>query len=303
MNDKTKKGFALFSVMMLLVAIMPFAVYLVAKREDAVARVTLSVWQRQAAQYALNITEGFMRAIVLDDNLYDATTDWWFFGFPRYMTTPDHYDISFRVTPSNARINLTQLLGRPGYEEFLTQQTERQPEEPLFPLAAFLDWVDSDDVTRPGGAEKDEYLRANKNYCPRNAPLIRYAEAKMVQGFTQRDVDLLREVVSIGQTEKLNINFANEEQIAFLTDRPSLAAQIIGERTSGPIQAVVDILNLDPTIEADEYAAIEGLLGVRSDRFELDMEVVRSGIIFRYFIIVERTFNRSARIVLWQEIR
>lgn len=52
--------------------------------------------------------------------------------------------------------------------------------EPL--AAALADWRDSDDVTRPAGAERDWYAAAHRE-LPRNAPLADRRELARVRGF------------------------------------------------------------------------------------------------------------------------
>lgn len=49
-------------------------------------------------------------------------------------------------------------------------------------LDAILDWRDADDLVRPSGAERDEYLASGLGYVPANAPFRTVDELKQVLG-------------------------------------------------------------------------------------------------------------------------
>lgn len=51
-------------------------------------------------------------------------------------------------------------------------------------LAVILDWKDADDLTRAGGAEREEYERRGLDYGPKNAPFTSVEELGLVAGMT-----------------------------------------------------------------------------------------------------------------------
>jgi len=62
---------------------------------------------------------------------------------------------------------------------------------------AILDYRDDDDVRRPLGAERAEYLAAGKLHGPRNGPFLAVEDLASVLGLTQADADRLRPFVTI----------------------------------------------------------------------------------------------------------
>ncbi|HET7153757.1 MAG TPA: hypothetical protein VFI87_00155 [Hyphomicrobiaceae bacterium] len=62
---------------------------------------------------------------------------------------------------------------------------------------AILDYRDEDDVRRPAGAERAEYLAAGRPRGPRNGPFLAVEELAGVLGLTQTDVDRLSPLVTI----------------------------------------------------------------------------------------------------------
>lgn len=62
---------------------------------------------------------------------------------------------------------------------------------------AILDYRDEDDVRRPAGAERAEYLAAGRPRGPRNGPFLAVEELAGVLGLTPTDVDRLSPLVTI----------------------------------------------------------------------------------------------------------
>lgn len=62
---------------------------------------------------------------------------------------------------------------------------------------AILDYRDEDDMRRPAGAERAEYLAAGRPRGPRNGPFLAVEELASVLGLTQTDVDRLSPLVTI----------------------------------------------------------------------------------------------------------
>ena len=86
---------------------------------------------------------------------------------------------------------------------------------------SLLDWIDKDDNPRPGGAEKDQYLRDDPPHLAANAPPRTFEELAVVQGFgdlmftetgapTAR-MAAFRDRVSLYSNGTINLNTAPEE--------------------------------------------------------------------------------------------
>ena len=69
---------------------------------------------------------------------------------------------------------------------------------------AILDWRDADDITRPFGAEKEEYHHAKLHYAPRNKPFRSMEELQMVRGMNSDVLNWMQPLFTVyaaGQTE------------------------------------------------------------------------------------------------------
>lgn len=62
---------------------------------------------------------------------------------------------------------------------------------------AILDWRDPDDLTRPSGAERDEYLAAGRDYGPANARFRTVDELKRVLGVTPELYDKIAGALTV----------------------------------------------------------------------------------------------------------
>jgi general secretion pathway protein K len=85
--------------------------------------------------------------------------------------------------------------------------------------ASLADWIDSDDLPQPGGAERDTYARAAAPYAPPNGLLAERSELRAVDGVTPQIYAALRPwVCALPGTilSPLNVNTLTPEQAPLL---------------------------------------------------------------------------------------
>jgi type II secretory pathway component PulK len=105
--------------------------------------------------------------------------------------------------------------------------------------SAIIDWRDVDDLARPGGAEKDDYIKANMLTLPSNAPFREVEDLINVMGMTWDELNLLYPYLTThgpsgGGVARININAAPEPVLRALpgmTD--AILTQILALRSQG----------------------------------------------------------------------
>lgn len=99
--------------------------------------------------------------------------------------------------------------------------------------AAVLDWIDSDDIARDGGAEAAWYRDAGRP-TPRNAPLVDAEELSLVRGLETIPVERLDLLFTVRGDGRIDPNHAPVEVLRALTALPlSAASRIAAVRRSG----------------------------------------------------------------------
>lgn len=119
---------------------------------------------------------------------------------------------------------------------------------------AILDWIDSDDDTRPNGAESDYYQSLSKPFSCKNGPISSVEELLLIRGITPElyfgDPELeqvpLPELLTVNghRTGKINLNTAPYELLLALGEAigmPGLAEIATEERELSPFISEEDI--------------------------------------------------------------
>ncbi len=74
------------------------------------------------------------------------------------------------------QVQLMQVLQRAGADESISEQLADR----------IMDFIDADDIRRPLGMEKDDYVRAGLNYIPFDGPLTGLDQLLLVPGLSQQ---------------------------------------------------------------------------------------------------------------------
>lgn len=95
------------------------------------------------------------------------------------------YLLIIQITPESGRINLNTA-----DDSYLESSllTDLSTDEEFAAIQAILDWRDDDEVARPMGAERDDYLALGLS-PPRNGPFYDLAELAQVRGVTPNMLD------------------------------------------------------------------------------------------------------------------
>jgi len=107
---------------------------------------------------------------------------------------------------------------------------------------AVADWIDENDIPKPGGAESQWYSPLKPSYAAKNARLDTFEELALVKGFTAEIIESVRPFVTVYAENSfaapLNINTAPKELLTALDERisDSLAEQILEYRKNTPFK-------------------------------------------------------------------
>ncbi len=109
--------------------------------------------------------------------------------------------------------------------------------------AALADWIDADDLTRPGGAEAREYVAAGSPYLPRNAPLNRLDDLAHLLAVGDTLAAAVAPYVTVDGDGLVNLNSAKEPVVAALPGVGAAPARaLIARRLAGETFTSLDDL-------------------------------------------------------------
>lgn len=112
------------------------------------------------------------------------------------------------------------------------------------------DWVDEDDIPKPGGAESPWYLARKPSFAAKNARFDTFEELALLKGFSSDVLEKIRPFVTVYAESSIaapvNINTAPKELLTALDERisDSLAEQIIDYRKKIPFQNTSELLRV-----------------------------------------------------------
>jgi hypothetical protein len=110
-------------------------------------------------------------------------------------------------------------------------------------LAAMVDWVDSDSIEEPGGAEDSWYGRMAQPGLAANMPAVRIDELAAVRGVNPTVLAAMtRFVTALPDATPLNVNTAPAELLAASIDgvEPAALATLLASRAQQPFQNIGD---------------------------------------------------------------
>ena len=106
------------------------------------------------------------------------------------------------------------------------------------------DWRDPDDIARPRGGERDDYIKAGRLALPANGPFREIEELLQVQGMTPAIFQRVQPYLTTHGSGIVNLNTAPEpvlRAVPGVTD--AIVAQILSLRSQGQrIQSVAQVL-------------------------------------------------------------
>ncbi|MGA7827620.1 MAG: type II secretion system minor pseudopilin GspK [Geobacteraceae bacterium] len=169
------------------------------------------------------------------------------------------------------------------------------------------DWIDSDDTTRPGGAESSFYQALPTPYTTKNAPLETYEELRMVSGFNDTILSKLSPYLTVyaesrgAPFSRVNVNTAPEELLASLDEQMTddLAGRIIEYRNQTPIKTPSEITQI-PGLETIGIA-IQGKISVKGTVFRIQSRAQVKDTV-RIIEAIVRIDGANATVLYWREL-
>jgi general secretion pathway protein K len=115
---------------------------------------------------------------------------------------------------------------------------------------AIADWVDENDIPKPGGGETAWYSSRKPAMLAKNARLATFEELALVKGFSSEIMEKLRPFTTVyaenSVAAPININTAPREVLVSLDERISdaLAEQIINYRKTTPFKDKAELVKV-----------------------------------------------------------
>jgi len=179
---------------------------------------------------------------LLEDAAQNSTDDLgesWAMGLPTLPVEGGTIKVS--IEDAQGRFNLNSVVNSSSLQVFsrLLEALRLDPQ-----LAnAVLDWIDSDDLVSPGGAEDVDYLNFNPPYRAANQPMASVEELRLVRGFDAKTLAALLPYVTVlpVATNDINVNTASPAVLAALVPGLDLStAQRIAEQRGSSAYKSVD---------------------------------------------------------------
>lgn len=151
-----------------------------------------------------------------------------FDGRPLKLSYPEQPEnVTIRIYDHSGKLNIRRLTSQL-MRELLIKQMGENSEELAKLDAAWQDWVDSDDLERPEGAEKDYYEKLEPPYQPRNGLIETLDELLMIRGFDKAFKNKVLEncFTIYGSSAGINPNLATREVLELI---PGLDGKLIDE--------------------------------------------------------------------------
>jgi general secretion pathway protein K len=297
-----QKGLALITAMLVVAIAATTAAYLSLDQQ---------IWLRQAQNLSDRAQAEVVRAAALDwaitilakdakDNPQsDDTTENWAKPLPALPV--EGGQITGQITDAQGQFNINNLVrgGNPsapdiGAFKHLLQSLSIDPNL----TDAVVDWIDTDSITLPNGAEDIEYLQMKTPYRAANQLMQSVDELRLVRGFTPEIVEKLRPwITALPQPTEINVNTASKEVLGalFYTQPASVIEQVVSQQ---PYKSVEEIRTKNPALAAGDNKTT-ALYGIKSSYFVVTV-VTQFGRYQRTTqALIQRGTNDSTSRILW----
>ncbi len=196
------------------------------------------------------------------------------------------------VEDESARLSLNQIVGANG-----TFIDENDPTGSYYGTAlrlfrrlklpandlcdAVADWIDDNDIPKPGGAENQWYLARKPSFPAKNARLGSFEELALVKGFTADIMEKIRPFVTVyaenSVAAPININTAPKDLLTALDERisDSVAEQIVEFRKNTPFKDKADLVRV-PGME-QIATGLQSRITVKSNIYRIKAEAQVDG--------------------------
>ena len=173
---------------------------------------------------------------------------------------------------------------------------------------AIADWIDSDTLSRPNGAEDAYYTALDPAYRSAGGPLESMRELLSIGPFTPERFEAVRPILCVRPSRDpsvLNINTLRPEQSALLTGlfsaelEPEVARRLIEERPLGGWPSTEAFLAMEAVQQITESEIDSGAIDVLSRQFSIIGSVSVSQLVTRFELLYE-VDNTGRGALVWR---
>jgi general secretion pathway protein K len=303
MRAQRQQGLALITAMLIVALVTTMAAYLALGQQ---------VWLRQAQNLRdLAQIEALEQGILLGaaealaeeskqtttDNLTEQWAQQQVFQFGGGTIVGQAVD-------AQGRFNLNNLLrnGAPSAPDIGVLQRLLRLEGADANLSeAVIDWLDTDTIVRPMGAEDADYMSATPPYRAANRAFESADELRLVRGFTPELVDKLRPfIVALPAATSINVNTAPPEILsALFPNLPLSTAQTLAsDLARNPLS---DAQQLQTRVSGDAGSA-SASLDVKTTYFLLTLDTRFGRLQRRTQALLLRPAGGARATVLWRSL-
>jgi general secretion pathway protein K len=180
--------------------------------------------------------------------------------------------------PQEQQSSSKKSLARAGFEELLMALSLEDVSqfEAEYMTDALTDWLDADSaIASAGGAEDNDYAAKEFAYLPANNYLASIKELRIIEHFSIKTINALKDYVCIlpnASLHKVNINTLNVDHVellmALLTIPRDVAEQVLSARDSKGFETIDDFFKLS---ELTKYKISDE----QKEQFVVDSEYFR----------------------------
>lgn len=295
---RREQGVAIVSVLLIVVLASALAYHLVSRQEISIASTRANLDLAQAKQFALGAEE--IAKSVLISNASRTTYDHLDEDWAQILTPFEMQDgtVVIRIVDLNSKLNLNSLGKRESrglWEVFNEMCDTLSLDRKLIPR--WIDWIDGDQQTTPGGQEDYDLLIASPATRTPDVPGFSISEVNILAPL---DLSLLLELQALTDvlptTElKLNVNTLNPT-VAALFNSELDKLEFLQRQFSTVEQAITTIPELSDLAEylsvTSDFFEVQVIVNLGDTRFDLTsrMYVDRTTDLNKVFV---QTYSRD----------
>lgn len=313
----------------------------------ATSAIAFAAWRQQVrlrdaeiradsaqAQQVVRSSITLAKTLLIDDinngSTYDYLGDDW--TKPINDVGVEQGKVSGRLVDMQGRFNLNMLIVIPGNSNALDSYKRLLVSLNLDPGLGdkLMDWLDSDDIVSPSGAEDMVYLAKNPPYRAANRALSDFSELAFVEGYDQAVMDKLSPFVtvypinnsSMSTINTININTTSPEVLAAIVSIPAGSSIPSGARLSvSEAKTLLNDVATNPYKTQADFAAkltktlalpigsqpIQSLVNsnfdVTSQYFQADLRVTYGKVTWHENVFLLRSLDRNPTLrskTLWR---
>ncbi|WP_455596178.1 type II secretion system minor pseudopilin GspK [Acinetobacter pecorum] len=287
---KQQQGIALITILVM-VALATILAATIAKRQAATAESTAYLMRQNQSLIYAKSAEAFFSELLVDDAENAAEVDHlqetWAQPMPAFPVE-DGY-VSGIIQDESGKFNLNSLVTAEGtvnenakaWFELILKRAGL----PAQLSEAVIDWQDENEIPSGSmGAESNYYQGLPNAALPPNAKFHSVEELKLIRGFEENKYKLIESYLSAApmQDSTVNINTASAFLLASMDEKLDVNAvqQLLDQRQANleHFSNVSELWALEPfaQVEAAKRNVLNSLLGVQSNYFKAQIEVVLS---------------------------